>query len=293
MASDTRVPAGAADSEPGTWLIVGCGYVGQAVGKLALARKAARAIIGLRRRERTHTAAFPIYGADVTQPGWRTVLGAQPVTCVVYCAAPGRGQPDSYQRTYVDGLRAVIEGLRTHQSLAPRLILTSSTGIYTENAGGWVDEHTPIDAHASPRIACLSASEALVHAAGEGNCVLRFAGIYGPGRTRITDASEQSPLPLRPHPHMSNHIHRDDCAGSIVHVATMARPQPLYVASDLAPVDYNALLLRLAAARSGGAAHAGPIPQGTATGKQCDSTRLQKDGFVFTYPQFTAHSPAD
>lgn len=268
------------------WLIVGCGYVGNAVGALALSTGAAQTVIGVRRQTVAPRAGWHMLAADVTESGWEAALPKSPIACVVYCAAPGRRDAHAYRRTYVDGLGAVVSALEQHQPKPPRLVFTSSTGVYSEDAGGWVDEQTPLQA-SSERIQTLLDAEQLVRASGwPGSCVLRFGGIWGPGRERVQRMATQRPLPLRAAPHYSNHIHQSDCAGSIVHVATLPRPADCYVACDHEPEDFNALLVRLARAQGNPDAAQSVVPSGAATGKRCNSQKLRASGYTFAFPRY-------
>ena len=67
-------------------------------------------------------------------------LQALPRECaaLVFCAAPDAREPAAYRALYVDGLQRLLEA-----SQAPRALMTSSTAVYGEDAGEWVDETTP------------------------------------------------------------------------------------------------------------------------------------------------------
>ena len=122
-------------------LIAGCGYVGTALG-LRLA--AAGHCLG-------HTAVggglpsgIRHLAADLTAP--ETLQELPPALDVVfYTAAPNGSDEAAYRAIYVDGLRYVLEALiRQHQS-PRRVLLTSSTAVYAQSAGEWVDETSPTE----------------------------------------------------------------------------------------------------------------------------------------------------
>lgn len=224
--------------------------------------------------------------ADVTRQDWVQALPQTTFSHVIFCAAPKHREAQAYRSTYVDALGQVIAGIKQHQRLTPRLILTSSTGVYDEDGGAWVNERSPTPS-SSERIATLLAAEHLVLDAGwPGSCVLRLGGIWGPGRDRLMRLAQKTPLPWRPQPHFSNHIHQADCAASVVHVATLRDPAACYVACDGEPVDVNALLLQLARACGNRAADGAVLPKGSPHGKRCDSTKLRETGFAFHYRRY-------
>lgn len=273
-------------TQDGAWLIVGAGYVGEAVGARALAVGAARRVFGICRRPRAAEQPWPMLTADITAPDWRRVLPVQPFATVIFCAAPHTRQSDAYAAVYHQGMASVVAALRQHQAHPPRLIVTSSTGVYDVDDGSWVDEATPTPP-CSARIKALLGAEAEARRLGPDVCVLRFGGIYGPGRQRLVAQAQKAPLALRPSPHFGNHIHRDDCVGAVMHVARQKNPAPLYVAVDHEPIDTNALLCRLAAALGSDSAQSVVLPAGKPTGKRCNSARLRQSGYSFAYPTYT------
>jgi nucleoside-diphosphate-sugar epimerase len=127
----------------------------------------------------------------------------------VHCASSGQGNAEAYHRIYFEGARLLLSELKPQ-----RLIFTSSTSVYAQNDGGWVDETSPAEpCRETGQI--LRATEELVLAAR--GVVLRLGGIYGPqrsvllrkflaGEARIEGGGQR----------YVNQIHRDDAASSIV-----------------------------------------------------------------------------
>ncbi len=177
----------APEVQPGRTLILGCGYVGS-----ALAQTLARA------------------GCDVTATTTRAAnadrvraLGATPAVVtlaetdrlhellhdreVVYlCAAAGRGG-QSYREVYLEGAQSLLRA--TRDTSVARIVYTSSTRVYAQNDGSWVDEDSvtrPSDENGrilveTERVLLGAGS----HAADSGQIavtVLRLGGIHGPGR---------------------------------------------------------------------------------------------------------------
>lgn len=132
-------------------------------------------------------------------------------------------------------------------------IYLSSTGVYGDRAGAWVDEATeprPMQARSAQRLAAERAWAAL--APGVGVDICRVAGIYGPGRSAIDDLRAGSGRRIDKPGHVFGRIHRDDIAGAVM--AALARPpagrRVLHLADDepaepRAVVEEAARLLRL------------------------------------------------
>ena len=100
----------------------------------------------------------------------------------------------------------------------------STTGIYGDRGGGWVDETTEADA-ASPRAARRIGAEAAWSALGAGAVdLIRLAGIYGPGRSVLDDVRAGTARPIRAPGHAFGRIHRDDIAGGTIAAIATAVP---------------------------------------------------------------------
>ena len=94
---------------------------------------------------------------------------------------------------WLDVLEALPDGVQ-------KLIYISSTGVYGDFGGGWVDEESPCQPERAGGQACLAAEQLLAqHAGGAQAIVLRLAGIYGPDRLPYLQAlAEGRPLERRP-----------------------------------------------------------------------------------------------
>jgi len=215
-------------------LIVGCGYLGQRVADRWLAagdtvfattRSPARAdqfaAIGLR----------PLLG-DVTVAGPGGLPELPEVDTVLWAIGFDRSAAASYEDVHVTGLSRLLDRLPGR----PRVIFISSTGVWGDGSGGFVNETTPPSpTREAGRV--LVAAEALLqsHRLGPGVC-LRLAGLYGPDRLpRLADLQAGRPLPADPDSWL-NLIHIDDAADVVCGVAALPAPRPLYVVSDGSPV---------------------------------------------------------
>lgn len=93
----------------------------------------------------------------------------------------------------------------------------STTGVYGNHDGGWVDETTPTSP-GSDRSQRRVAAEQAWCLAGDGRAVdlFRLAGIYGPGRSAIEDLKAGHARRVGKPGHLFGRIHRDDIAGAIL-----------------------------------------------------------------------------
>lgn len=225
-------------------LIIGCGYLGRRVARRW--RQAGQEVCGLVRRESqgaeiAREGIRPIV-ADVTRP--ETLCDLPSAETVVYSVGFDPAGGKSRWDVYVEGLRAVLDSL----SSAPRrLIFISSTGVYGEAGGQWVDEDTPCRPTRDSGEALLAAEQVLgSHPLGQCGVILRLAGIYGPGRLPRTAELREGHVLAVPVGQYVNLIHVEDAASAVLAAESHAQPPRIYVVSDGRPVDRREYLTRLA-----------------------------------------------
>ena len=111
---------------------------------------------------------------------------------------------------------------------APRLRwigYVSTTGVYGDRGGGWVDE-TTMPAPGSPRTRRRLAAEQAWSGLADRRAVdlFRTAGIYGPGRSMLDDLREGTARRVIKPGHAFGRIHRDDIAAAVVAAMRQERP---------------------------------------------------------------------
>ena len=165
-------------------LIAGCGDVGATLGQRLSA--AGHEVWGLKRRPADLPPGIRPLAADLTDPATLNVLPPD-LDAVVYSAAAAGFGEAAYQAAYVAGVRNLLDALRQAGQQPQRLLFTSSTSVYAQHQGEWVDEDSPAEAEGfSGR--CIRDGERLMGDSGWPAVVVRFGGIYGPGRTRLIDS---------------------------------------------------------------------------------------------------------
>ncbi len=267
-------------------LIAGCGYVGSALARVRVAK--GDSVFGLRRNPVDLPSGVVPIAADLAVPRSLAELPAA-LDVVVYAASPG-GRDDAFYRTaYVEGLRNLIAVLKGQGQQPRRVIFVSSTAVYGQTRGEWVDETSQTQpSHFSGRR--LLEAEALLRESGMRAVVLRLGGIYGPQRTRLVEEVRQGRAAIaRGGPHYTNRIHRDDCVGALDHLIDLAEPADCYLGVDCEPED-EAVVLRWLAGVLGVSPPrvAGPDRRRSSRGgsKRCRNALLLSSGYAFRYPGY-------
>ncbi|MDZ7751110.1 MAG: NAD(P)H-binding protein [Gammaproteobacteria bacterium] len=271
-------------------LIAGCGDVGTALGRQLAGR--GDTVFGLRRSAVDLGPGITPVQADLTRP--ETLAGLPGgLDQVVYAAAADGRTEAAYEAAYPGGLANLVAVLTARRESLQRLVFVSSTAVYAQDDGEWVDETAATSpGHFTGRNQL--AAEAVARDAPWPAIAVRFGGIYGPGRRWLLARVERGE-PCAPGLY-TNRIHRDDGAGVLAHLLALEAPEPVYVAVDDAPapqcevMDWLAWRLgRPAPPRThGGTAHGGAAAGGTASGKRCSNRRLEASGYQFIHPDYRA-----
>lgn len=265
-------------------LIAGCGDVGTVLG-LRL-HEDGHEVWGLRREAGRVPAPIRGIAADLAAPSGLDALPGG-IELVCYTAAAGGSGDDAYRAAYVDGVRNLLAALRDGGHPVHRFCFVSSTAVYGQDRGEWVDEESPTEPNRFTGRRLLE-GEALVRATAVQGVVVRLAGIYGPGRERlIRQVLDGEPCQAEP-PSYTNRIHRDDCAGVLRHVLLLDDPAPVYIGVDNAPAPqcevFSWLAERLGVPPSAHQRAGNDVP--ARMNKRCRNERLRASGYRFLYPTY-------
>jgi nucleoside-diphosphate-sugar epimerase len=220
-------------------LIVGCGYVGLALGTEL--KRLGHEVFGVRRstacRADFESAGIGLIAADLTRPETFEAFHG-PFDWVVNLASAGQGGVEEYRQVYLTGTRNLLAWLRA----APpkKYVYTSSTGVYGQTDGSAVKEESEMVPPNETGVVLRQTEELVLAAVAEWKCpavILRLAGIYGPGRGHyfrqfLAGTAKIEGDGLR---HI-NMIHLDDVVGVILDVLKSGRPGDVFNAVDDEPV---------------------------------------------------------
>ena len=269
-----------------TVLLAGCGDLGTEAGLRFVA--AGHRVVGWRRKPEKLPVEIEGVAADLGNANLPPIPAD--TSAVVVAVAADSPTEDAYRAAYVDGLAHVLDTLERDRVTPRRVLFVSSTAVYGDAGGGWVDESTTAAPGGfSGRI--LREAEDLLHNRLRGSVtagiVLRLGGIYGPGRTRLIDQVRNGSAVIPDEPRYTNRIHRDDAAAAIVHLTTMeSMPSPVYVGVDNHPAELGEVLRFLASELDLPEPSTGPAGEARGGNKQCSNSLLRSTGFTFAYPSF-------
>lgn len=269
-----------------TILLAGCGDLGTEAGLRFAA--AGHRVVGWRRSPSKLPPEIEGVAADLSSPDLPPVPAD--TTAVVVAVAADSPTEAAYRAAYVDGLAHVLEAIKRDGVTPRRVLFVSSTAVYGDADGGWVDESTTA-APASFSGRTLLEAESLLADRLPGApwtaVALRLGGIYGPGRTRLIDQVRTGSAVIPNVPRHTNRIHRDDAAGAIVQLCTMEDgPSPVYLGVDNDPADLGDVLRFLAAELGVDVPPAGDAGDARGGNKRCSNALLRSTGYSFRYPTF-------
>lgn len=265
-------------------LIVGCGDIGHRLAQCL--PQVIYEVIGLRRNPPVDASFLHYQACDVTNAEELAEVLRQDFSVIVISMTPSERSDAGYQRAYVQTCQNLVNGLQA-QSLKPRLLIfVSSSAVYAQMDGGWVDENSLAEPDGFTGKRLLEA-EAIIQNSGYANTIVRFSGIYGPNRNRLIEQVRQGKASASEH--FTNRIHADDCARSLAHLIELNRKgqklQPIYLATDSAPVPMVEVVTWLAE-QMGVKEFLSETATNERGNKRCSNQRLLDSGFMFRYPSF-------
>jgi nucleoside-diphosphate-sugar epimerase len=216
-------------------LVIGCGYLGKTVAD-AIRRDNPEGIVyattrNLAKADRLAKAGICPIICDWTD---RRSLSALP-RCkkVLVAVSYDRRSGQNREESQVGGLSNLLDFVDHDADLC----YISTTGVYHQTGGQWVDENSPARPLAEGGKAHLRAEELLQRRRPAGcGTILRLAGIYGPDRVpRAADVIAGRSID-GPHGGFLNLIHVSDAAEAVLASWRTPLKNRLYVVADDVPV---------------------------------------------------------
>jgi nucleoside-diphosphate-sugar epimerase len=294
MASDSNER----DGEHKRVVILGCGYVGLELGRQLT--DAGHDVTGVRRSDdglkAIESAGFNAVRADVTEP--ESLSAVPDADWLVFAASSGGRGADAAQSVFVEGQQTALTAFAERADLPEHYVYTSSTGVYGDHGGDWVDEETEIHPTTEKTKVLAEAERVALDATREygfSGTVARFAGLYGPDRYRL-ERYVEGPVTEGD----LNMVHRDDAAGAIAYLLETDRAHDdVVLVVDDEPVqkwtfaDWLADECGVERPRKRTKAerlNAGDLSEAARrrvlTSKRCSNARLRALGYDFRYPNY-------
>ena len=189
--------------------LIGCGYVGVRVAQLEQAAGRACAAVSHQQRHAAELAqlGLTVHRADLDHIANLKTLPLDGADLYYFAPPPAAGQQDTRLRN----LRAACQD----RAQPRRLVLISTTGVYGDCQGAWVDETRTPNPQTDRARRRLDAERTARDWATRNRfplSILRVPGIYGPHRLPLTRLQRGLPVLHETASPWSNRIHVDDLA---------------------------------------------------------------------------------
>jgi nucleoside-diphosphate-sugar epimerase len=261
-------------------LIAGCGYVGTELAKLL--QKNGHRVYHLSRTTK-HIPGCNHIAADLLDLNPDILPDVQ---FIFYLASPNHRSQTAYENIYIQGLKNLIQAYKDRP--VNRLIFASSSVVYAENSGQWINETSPVTQEGF-RAKTLLQAEEIALSFSQSPMVTRISGIYGPGRHRLLDQVINQERFLEHDTIYSNRIHVMDLCRAFEHLMRIEFNESIYNLTDQEPTPINTILSWLAT-KTGT-----PFPEASQStemdhrglkNRRITPERIIRAGFTHIYPSF-------
>ncbi|BBP46665.1 NAD(P)-dependent oxidoreductase [Thiosulfatimonas sediminis] len=209
---------------------------------------------------------------------------------VFYIVSAAKYKDNDYYQAYVLGVRNMLKALQNQK--IKRFFFTSSTSVFAQSDGEWVNETSATEGHGFSTNRLLEGEE-LCNNSSIPTTIIRFGGIYGPGRTHLIDLVREGKAHCMENV-WSNRIHSADCTGIFTHLMTLDMQDSnkldnLYIGVDNKPTPscevYEWLAEELSVPE---VEHKEPSENSRQlrSNKRLSNERIRQSGYEFKYPTY-------
>lgn len=276
-------------------LIFGCGYLGKVVATRWLAKGHTVAALTRRNADALRAVGIEPISGDVLDPASLSALPA--ASTLLYAVGIDRSAglplkggtphgfppipPPAMHEVYVTGLANVLAALPA----CTRFIYISSTSVYGQSDGSWVDERSATEPTEESGKVVLEA-ERLLRAKKPDAIILRSAGLYGPNRLlRKQPVLKGEPL-VGDADKWLNLVHVSDAAKAVLLAEEKAAPGETCNVADGTPVSRRDFYTHLAELLTAPAAKFEHRAEPGAPNRRIDPAKFRALGWVPQYPSY-------
>ena len=217
-------------SEFGSIVVAGCGYTGLKLVKALNGR--ANRLIAMSRTTVIDVPGVESVNIDLdSTPSTQLDIGKDSRVCYLIPPAT-EDDPESRFRVFVEQVLTEVPR---------RVLLISTTGVYGDCQGEWVDEKRPINPQtdrAKRRVGVEEYCTGWAEKNGVSLAIFRVAGIYGPGRVPVERLRQGIVLQKNRPVGFSNRIHVDDLVTACV-AGLLGDKNGTFNVSDGYPMRYS------------------------------------------------------
>ena len=269
-------------------LIIGCGSIGTQLAHNLAAK--GHDVTGLKRNPpKLDIGEINYFTADISLAYQLEELPLD-FEFIYFIVSPDGRNKESYQTIYEIGLTNLIDRF-AKEGASPNWIFVSSTSVYGQSEGEWVDEESIAQPDNITSQYIRQAEQQLMDLNPQ-NIVVRFSGIYGPGREYLLRMAKQQSVIQKDPPYYTNRIHQQDCIGVLIFLLEQRLAgvtlEQCYLASDDNPATMWDVMSWLTEHLSCKPPEVKVNDKEVGMNKRCNNQRLKTLGYHFQYPDFKA-----
>ncbi|MFL0800254.1 MAG: NAD-dependent epimerase/dehydratase family protein [Agarilytica sp.] len=262
-------------------LFIGFGDIAARCAKVLIAQ--GDEVVGVARTPRNDEAGLSFITGDAKSAEVLACIAEQSFESAVITLSPSAYSEADYRECYYDTSKTLLSLWAGKANAPNKTLFISSTSVYSQNNGELIDEESAAEP-SSPTAKVLRETESLFLESNLPTSVIRFSGIYGPGRDYLLRQVQKGNGGSAQY---TNRIHVEDCCGVICFLIAQKTLHDVYLASDDCPVTSKEIREWLAdkLGVDGSTLMASRTP-GRGGSKRCSNQRLKSAGYTFKYPEY-------
>lgn len=231
--------------------IIGCGYLGKKVTQQLLAKNLAEKqnISTFVKTQNSQKFCIKMgvqsvaIDFDDTTSSVSALFNTQPALLYYFMPPPAQGQKDTRLKHFMQQL--------TQSQPPKKVVLISTTGVYGNCHGQWVDESSPLNPQFDRALRRVDAEQKFQSYCQEFNIplvILRVSGIYGPGKLPLQRIKAGTPIVQQEDSPYSNRIHSDDLVDICIQAGVSETIEGIFNCADGHPTTMYDYFIKVAQA---------------------------------------------